>query len=430
MQTSLRGIANRARKTKNYRFTGLYGAMNESFLHESFALLNKKAAAGVDRVVYEDYRKDQKRRVRELVGKLKAGKYRARLVKRVYIPKENGKERPLGLPTLEDKLLQTSASRLLTAIYEADFLESSFGYRPHRGAKEAVKALDRTLWRGKCNYVVEADIKGFFDNIDHGWLLRMVEQRVNDRAFLGLIRKWLKAGVLEPDGTRVNPVTGTPQGGVISPVLANIYLHYALDLWFEKVVKRHCRGEAHLCRYADDFVCVFQNERDAQRFYKSLVKRLAKFGLSLAGEKTRILSFSRFWSPGKSSFDFLGFEFRWGINRDGKHRLRLRTAKKKQIESLKRLNEWCKENRHLRLKRLFEVLNSKLKGYYEYFGVTGNYRRLNGLYGRLRQMLFKWLNRRSQRRSFDWLKFCGVLDRYCLLRPSIGVYRTGQYSLF
>lgn len=254
--TSLRGIAKRARARKGHRFQDLYRELNAELLHASWRDLNKDAASGVDRVTAQAYEQDLNAHIQDLVGRLKRKSYRAKLVRRCYIPKDDGGERPLGIPALEDKLVQLACAKLLNAIYEQDFLLVSYGYRPGRGAREAVTDLAFNLQYGRFGYVVEADIKGFFDTIDHDWLLEMLSRRIDDRAFLDLIRKWLKAGILETDGRVLHPQTGTPQGGIISPILANVYLHHVLDLWFERVVKPRCDGRAMVIRYADDYVCV------------------------------------------------------------------------------------------------------------------------------------------------------------------------------
>jgi len=256
---------------KQHRFRDLYRCLNKDYLLECWHELNRDAASGVDGMTVADYEKDLEANIEGLVERLKTKCYRAKLVRQRYIPKENGKERPLGIPALEDKLLQVACAKLLAAIYEQEFLSCSYGYRPGRGAREAVKDLTFDLQYGRYGYVIEADVQGFFTHMGHGWLLKMLSLRVDDRAFLGLIRKWLKAGILETDGEVVHPETGTPQGGNISPVLANVYLHYALDLWFEKVVKPHCHGEALLCRYADDWVCAFRYQDEAEAFYRVLI---------------------------------------------------------------------------------------------------------------------------------------------------------------
>lgn len=315
--------------------------------------------------------------------------------------------------------MQLAVKRTLEAIYEQDFMRCSYGYRPNVVALDAVDKLTIKLQFGKYNYVVEADIKGFFDNLNHEWLLKMVAERVDDKALLWLIRKWLKAGILETDGKVIHPVTGTPQGGIVSPILANIYLHYVLDLWFQKVVVPHCRGEACLIRYADDFVCAFEKQEDAERFYTVLGKRLGKFGLALSEEKTRIIPFGQNLSPGKTSFDFLGFEFRWGKDQAGKPHVKRCTSRKKLTDSLKNFNAWCKENRHLRLKQLFERLNAKLRGYYNYYGVNGNYASLNVFYFQAVRLLRKQLDQRSQRKSYNWLGFNQMIEQFGIEKPRI-----------
>jgi RNA-directed DNA polymerase len=401
VQTSLLGIAKKAKSDKRYRFRNLYRELNEELLRDSWRLLRKDAALGVDQVSAAEYEANLEENIHQLVERLKRKSYRARLVRRHYIPKGEGRMRPLGIPAIEDKLLQLAVKRLLEAIYEQDFLPCSYGYRPRVGALEAVDQLTVQLQFGSYHHVVEADIKGFFDNLSHEWLMRMLAERIDDQAILRLIKKWLKAGVLDTDGKVLRPEGGTPQGGVISPILANVYLHYALDLWFEKVYQRSCKGGAFLHRYADDFVCGFGREEDAQRFYGELAERLRKFGLELAAGKTRLIPFSRY-RRGETSFDFLGFEFRWGTDRKGQARLRRRTSRKKFRSSIKRVAEWCKQHRHLRMKEQFQRLNAKLRGYYNYYGVNGNYASLNEFYHLLQRLHLKWLNRRSQRPSYTW----------------------------
>ena len=279
-QTSLRGIANKAAQDKTYRFRNLFGLLTANFLFYCWDLINRKASAGVDRIDAITYEEDLVGNIKLLAKQVKDGVYRAKLVLRKYIPKGGGKLRPLGIPAIADKLLQTAVAKILEAIYEQDFLECSYGYRPKIGGLKAVKVLTAALMNGRFHYVVEADIKGFFNHLDHDLLLEMLERRVDDKPFLNLIRKWLKAGILDK-GQVINPESGTPQGGSISPILANIYLHYVLDVWFYETVQMHCRGQVYLCRYADDFVCAFEYEKDAQRFYKALENRLDKFNLSL-----------------------------------------------------------------------------------------------------------------------------------------------------
>lgn len=418
--TFLRGIANKAKADKRHRFRDLYRCLNADFLLHCWDDLNQDAASGVDKVTAAEYAQDLPANLQALAERLKSKQYRAKLVRRVYIPKENGKERPIGVPALEDKLVQLACAKLLNAIYEAEFLDCSYGYRPGRGALEAVQELTFDLQYGVYGYVAEADICGFFDHLDHDKLLEMLRLRIDDRAFLGLIRKWLKAGVLETDGQVIHPQTGSPQGGIVSPVLANVYLHYALDLWFEKVVKPHCRGEALMCRYADDWVCAFRYRDDAERFDRVLVKRLGKFGLVLAPEKTRLLRFSRFHPSRRRRFTFLGFEFYWFEDRQGVARVMRRTAPKKLQAACRRIKIWIKENRHLPGREFFRRLNARLRGHYNYYGLRGNYRSLRRFYDWAIECTFKWLNRRGgKRRSFNWTIFVQALDRMKVMRPCI-----------
>jgi len=419
MPTFLQGIAKKAQTQPKHRFGNLYELLNEEFLHECWRDIRKDAAYGVDEVSARDYEEHLDENIHHLVERLKRKQYHAKLVRRRYIPKGAGELRPIGIPVVEDKLLQLAVTRILQAIYEQDFLRCSYGYRPNIGALDAVDKLTLKLQFGRYHFVVEADIKGFFDHLDHDWLMRMLEERIEDGPFLRLIRKWLKAGVLDTDGQVVHPATGTPQGGVISPILANVYLHYVLDLWFHRVVKSRCRGEACLIRYADDFVCAFQYQAEAEQFYQELGERLSKFGLELATEKTRVLPFSGTRAPGRTSFDFLGFEFRWGWDRAGKPHLKRRTARARLRESLRRFTVWCRQKCRGSLRALFKELNAKLRGYYNYYGVHGNYASLQQFYDQAIRILYKWLNRRSQRRSYNWTGFRELLQHYRVERPRI-----------
>lgn len=418
MQTELLGIAKKARSEKKYRFRNLYRMLNEALLTDCWKDINKKAAVGVDKVHAEEYGMCLSKNIYDLVERLKAKRYRAKLIRRHYIPKGEGKLRPLGIPVVEDKLLQLGAARILEAIYEQDFLPCSFGYRPGVSARDAIECTVVKLQFGKYRYIVEADIKGYFDNINHGWLMKMLEHRIDDKPFLRLIRKWLKAGVLETDGKVIHPVTGSPQGGIISPILSNIYLHYVLDLWFEKVVKKHCRGDTRLVRYADDWICAFQYQEDAQRFFRAVKWRLEKFGLELSPEKTRIIRFSRFFGS-QSSFELLGIEFRWGRDRSGKAHLKRRTSPRKFQKSVKAFTDWCKQSRHLKLSQFMERFKSKLRGYYNYYGIPGNSNTLWRFHFVITRMLFKWLNRRSERRSYNWLGFNELIKHFQIPSPRV-----------
>ena len=418
--TSLQGIAERAKASKDHRFQNLYQCLNAEFLLECWHDLNKDAASGVDGITAAQYQAGLEANIQDLVWRLKSKCYRAKLVRRCYIPKENGKERPLGIPALEDKLVQLGCAKLLNAIYEQDFVDFSNGYRPHRSAKETVADLTFNLQYGRYGYIVEADIQSFFENLDQDQLLNMLAQRIDDQAFLHLIRKWLKAGILDTDGTILDPETGTPQGGVISPILANVYLHHALDLWFETVVKQHVGGEAMMCRYADDFVCAFRFREDAENFYRVLPKRLGKFGLEVAPEKTQVLRFSRFHPGMKRRFTFLGFEFYWYPDRQGETRVMRRTSRKRLQGACRRIKAWIRDHRHLKGKQFIKELNRRLQGHYNYYGLRGNSASLYRFYTWAVQCAFKWLNRRGgQRKSFTWAAFTRALDRLGIALPVI-----------
>lgn len=419
-QTSLREIALKARSSKVHCFQNLYRLLDAPFLMNCWQYLNKNAASGVDKVTAADYQKDLVNNIQKLAERLKAKDYRAKLVRRCYIPKGNGKERPLGIPALEDRLVQTACAKLLGAIFEEDFLDNSYGYRPKRSANGAVQDLRYNFYRGKYGYIVEADIKGFFDNMGHDWILKMLRQRIDDKAFLNLILKWLKAGILDTDGMVIDPHTGTPQGGIVSPILANVYLHFALDLWFEKVVKRHCRGEVMLVRYADDFVCAFRYSDDAQRFYQGLPQRLQKFSLEVAPEKTQMMKFSRFHPSMQRRFTFLGFEIYWFYDRRGEPCVMQRTARKKLQGACQRIKEWIRLNRHLTGRDFIIALNRRLQGHYNYYGLSGNSLSLWRFYNWAVECSFKWLNRRGgKRNSFTWGKFSRAIKRLGIAKPRI-----------
>ena len=427
MQTELLGIAKKAKGEKKYRLRNLYGMLNEVFLTKCWKDINKKAAVGVDKVSAEEYGTNLTENIHELVERLKAKRYRARLVRRHYIPKGGGKLRPLGIPVTEDKLLQLGAARILEAIYEQEFLPCSFGYRPGVSAHDAIECIREKLQIGKFGYIVEADIKGYFNNINHEWLMKMLELRIDDKPFLQLIRKWLKAGVLDTDGKVVNPETGSPQGGVVSPILANIYLHYVLDLWFEKVVKKHCQGEVRLIRFADDWICAFQLQVDAMRFFKAMKHRLEKFKLELSPEKTRTIRFSRFRGS-KSHFEFLGMEYRWGKSRHGKTCLKRYTAPVRFRKSVKAFTDWLKQARHLKLSQFFEQFKRKLRGYYNYYGIVGNSKALGRFHFIIMVTLYKWLNRRSERRSYNWHGFNELLCHFKISFPTVPVRPVKMYA--
>ena len=408
VSSSLIALNQKAQRDKKHRFRNLYGLLNLQALYESFASLKKNAAPGLDGVRYEDYQQNLDENLQKLLTRLKSKSYRAPHVKRCFIPKAGDKLRPLGLPTLEDKIVQHAASRVLESIFEADFSEHSYGYRKGKlGARAVAEKLHDDLQWGTYTWVVEADIKAFFDEMDHDWLSKMLEQRIDDKSFTGLIRKWLKAGVLDPKINQVeNPERGTPQGGIISPILANIYLHFALDLWIEQQVKRS-QGKVKYMRYADDVIVAFSKQHEAHAYLNQLPQRLAKFKLRLAEEKSSLVKFSKWNHKGSKKFTFLGFDFYWTASfKNPKWAvLKLQTNKKKYRASLLAMKEWIKEHRSMPLKMILSSLRKKLRGYWNYYTVITNVARLRQYQQAVFKIIFKWLNRRSQRKSYTWGTF-------------------------
>jgi|TARA_B110000211_G_scaffold229417_1_gene287150 RNA-directed DNA polymerase len=414
MTTTLNTIAFKAHTHPKHRFQNLYGRLNTDSLYHSWGQLNKLAKPGIDGITMAEYKAKLIENIERLGQQLKQKCYRVNDIKRIFIPKSNGKQRPLGLPTVDDKLVQQSVSQILQSIWEQDFMRNSYGYRPNKSAHQAVHSLTLNLQFQGYGFIVEADIKGFFDNLDHEWLMNMLKQRIDDKAILNLINQWLKARIKSPDGVFTKPSSGSPQGGIISPMLANIYLHYALDLWFEKKVKPKMRGRAMMIRYADDFVCAFQYANDAERFYKVLPKRLKKFNLDVAEDKTSLMRFSRFHVGRKRHFVFLGFEFYWGTDAMGKPRLRRRTGAKKQKATLSEYYQWIKAKRSFKLRDWLPQLKRKLTGFRNYFGLPDNSRSLANLYDYVLHNLYKWLNRRSGRKSYNWRNFKKMIEYFTI----------------
>jgi len=419
MQTSLQGIANRVQTDPTARFGGLYTMLNEQNLRECFYLLRKDGAVGVDKVDFYTYESNLTENIKDLVERLKRKSYKARLIRRTYIPKGEGKFRPLGIPILEDKLLQLAVSKILNAIWEPQFLKCSFGYRPKLSPKLAVKELSGSLQGGRFGWIIDADIEGFFDNIDHEKLIKMVEHKISDTPFVRLIRKWLKAGILDTDGMVIHPATGTPQGGIVSPILSNIYLHYVLDLWYEKGAKQWCEGDSNYIRFADDTVWAFQYKRDAQACLNALKERLAEFGLKLSESKTKLIKFSRFGEGGNERFDFLGFEFHWDKSRKGNMVVKKRTSRKKLLAAKANFKEWFQKNRHKKITKSMETLARKLQGYWNYYGITGNYDSLQAYYYFVVRTVHKWLNRRSGRKSYNWAGIKELFIAFKIPKPKV-----------
>jgi RNA-directed DNA polymerase len=426
VSTKLQRVAKLSREAPGMVWTTLAHQIDGNFLREAYRRTRKDGAVGVDEKTAEEYGLELEANLESLVERLKSGTYQAPPVKRVHIPKGEGTAtRPIGIPTFEDKVLQRGVSMVLEAVYEQDFRNCSFGFRPGRSAHQALEVLRQGLMEIKGGWVLEVDIRKFFDTLNHGHLRSFLDQRVRDGVLRRVIDKWLKAGVLEEGGISY-PELGSPQGGVISPLLANIYLHEVLDVWFEDVVKPRLRGSAFLVRYADDAVMVFSWERDAQRVMKVLAKRFAKYGLTLHPEKTRLIPFWRpRFSQGSSAsrvprpgtFDFLGFTHYWGRSRHGAWVVKRKTAKDRFRQGLKRVAQWCRENRHQPLAAQHRRLILKLRGHYGYFGLPTNGRWLSRFrYGAL-LIWRRWLSRRSQRARLNWGRFAWLLRRFPLPEP-------------
>jgi group II intron reverse transcriptase/maturase len=400
--------------------------LNERFLEHCYHRLGRDRASGIDGVTWQEYGEHLEENLRDLVTRLKAKRYKPQPARRVYIPKDEHSTRPLGLPALEDKIVQKGIVLILEAIYEADFLDCSYGFRPGRNCHQAVDAVDKTIMRNPIHHVIDADIKGFFDNVSHAWLEKFLRVRIVDPSFLLLIRRFLKSGYVD-SGLLVATERGTPQGGNLSPTLSNIFLHYVLDLWFEKRIKRQVRGACFLVRYADDFVCMIQYQEDARHVERALRERFAKFDLELHPEKTRVIGFGRYERENARrqnrrahTFDFLGFTHFCGSSRRGKFIVGRRTSRKKFRKKCQELNAWLKRVRNYRpVKEWWPILAAKLRGHYQYYGVSGNMPSLQRYYRLALRLALKWLNRRSQRRSFSWAGFYKYLEHYPLPPPRI-----------
>jgi group II intron reverse transcriptase/maturase len=425
VQSKLNQISEIAGKDRKCRFNNLMHLLNKGNLIECFYKLRRNSSAGIDRVSWSEYEDNLDENLDNLVSRMKQWSYRPQPVRRVYIPKSNGKQRPLGIPAIEDKIVQMALSRILSAIYENDFKDFSYGFRLGKNCHDALERLDYLIKWNPVNYVIDADIKGFFDNMNHAWLIRMLEERINDRHLLRLIKRFLKGGYLE-EGREHKTMQGSPQGGIISPVLANIYLHYVLDLWFEKVIKKHNTGFAGIVRYADDYIICVRYASDAEMILTSLKERLRKFSLELAEDKTKLIRFGKFAQEkarkqGKKAgtFDFLGFTHYNDTDRKGVFKVGRKTARKRYVAKLTEMYAWLKSVRTLKPKDWWQVLSAKLRGHFQYYGVSGNYRSINRFYETTIRYLFKWLNRRSQKKSFNWEDFLEYLRRYTLPRPKL-----------
>lgn len=422
VSTKLQRIAEMARKYPDRAFTTLAHHIDIEWLREAYRRTRKDGATGVDGQDAKQYEADLESNLGSLLARFKSGAYRAPPVRRVYIPKADGKQlRPIGIPTFEDKVLQRAVAMMLEAIYEQDFMDCSYGFRPKRSAHQALEAVrDATMPVGG-GWVLEVDVRKFFDTMGHGHLIGILRQRVCDGVLLRIIGKWLHAGVMD-EGELSYPEAGSPQGGVISPVLANVYLHEAVDKWFHREVAPRLRGRARLVRYADDLVVAFSSQDDARRVQAVLPKRFGRYGLALHPDKTRLLDFRRTdrGNPGgPATFDFLGFTHFWGVSRRGKWIVMRRTAKDRLSRSLHRVRQWCREHRHEPLAAQQKALAQKLRGHYGYFGVSSNYPALARFYRETRRIWQKWLSRRSNAGYVDWHRMRALLERFPLPRPRI-----------
>jgi len=407
----LEGVRKAARENKEMKFTSLLHHVTVDLLRESFGSLKRKAAPGVDGVTWQEYESGLEDRITDLHSRVHRGAYRAQPSRRVYIEKEDGRKRPLGVAALEDKIVQQAVVTVLNQIYEEDFLGFSYGFRPGRSQHQALDALSYALLKKKVNYVLDADIQGFFDNLDKSWMIKFVEHRVADRRILRLIQKWLRAGVME-EGKWSETETGTPQGSVISPMLANIYLHYAFDLWVDVWRRKYAQGEVVVVRYADDIVLGFQHGTDADRFRKSFGERLGKFGLDLHPEKTRRLEFGRFAEQNRKrrgegkpeTFDFLGFTHISGKNRNGSFMVRRMTIRKRMRKKLQEIKQQLRKRMHDPVPQTGKWLRAVVQGYFNYYAVPGNLDSLGVFRDRVLRLWGQALRRRSQKSSYTWTR--------------------------
>ena len=406
--------------TNNDKIVNIMRFVNKETLKEQHMKQSNKKAKGIDGIGKEEYSFKLDENVENLINKMKTFSYKPKSVKRVYIPKGNGKLRPLGLPSYEDRLVQGVMAEILNAIYEPKFLNVSYGFRPNKSCHQAIKEINDCIMFKKVNYIIEADIRGFFDNVNHDTLMKFLEHDINDKTFLRYIKRFLISGYME-EMKYYESDKGTPQGGLISPILANVYLHYVLDLWFEKVIKSKLTGEAYVVRYADDFIIMCQYEEDAKRIYNVLPKRFNKFGLELAEDKTKILPFGRY-KGNEQTFDFLGFTHFNSKGRNGKYTVGHRITKKKKRQKKDNIKEFLQLHMHDNLSDIVDRINRKLVGMYNYYGINNMLKELYKLYNYTVSMGYKVLIRRSQRNNLDWITYTKLVKTYYpIKKPTIKV---------
>jgi group II intron reverse transcriptase/maturase len=420
LQRALERIRQAAKRDKKTRFTALWHHVySVDCLHKAFFSLKRDSAAGIDKVTWRQYAEDLEQNLLELSARLQRGAYRAKPVRRTYIPKRDGRQRPIGVTVLEDKIVQKATVEVLNAVYETDFLGFSYGSRPGRSAHNALDALSVGIMRRKVNWVLDADIRGFFDAIDHEWLVKFVEHRIADKRVVRHIKKWLNAGVLE-NGERTYQEAGTPQGGSISPLLANIYLHYVFDLWIQQWRKREARGDVIVVRYVDDIVVGFQYRDDAERFVEELRERFLKFNLELHPEKTRLIEFGRFAATNRrrrgegkpETFNFLGLTHICGKTRKGKFQVIRQTMVQRMRAKLKELKIELRRRMHFPVPEVGRWLTSVLRGHYQYYGVPGNKYALNQIRHQVARLWYRVLLRRSQRKWLNWERMKRLIERW------------------
>ncbi len=428
MQTKLERITEISRKQTKTVFTSLYHLLNKELLLQCHSELNGRKAVGIDGVSKSDYEENLEINIDNLVRRLKNKNHKPMPSLRKHIPKGNGKTRPLGIAIYEDKIVQLALKKIVEAVFEPKFLECMYGFRPKRGCHDALKRLNKNIEKSKANYVLDADIKGFFNNVSHEWIIKCLEVHIKDPNINRLILKYLKAGIME-DGVYEPSTSGTAQGSNLSPVLSNIYMHYILTLWFDKVIKKQAKGDCSITVYADDFVCTFQYKWQAEKFLEMLKDRLGKFNLELEPTKTRLIEFGRFANSNRKkrgegkaeTFDFLGFTHYCSESLKGKFRVKRRTSQNKFRTKLKVFKEWIKLNRTLKVKILIDKINIKLVGHYRYYGVTDNWRMMAQFRHEVKMLLYLWLNRRSQRKSYTWQRFDRLIENNPLRQPKIYV---------
>jgi RNA-directed DNA polymerase len=419
MSTVERQIAERARKFKGEALYSLYSFIDVQLLQESYEQLNKQSAKGVDGKTWEEYGSEFAERRESLLEEFKSGRYRAPAVRRVYIPKDKHGRRPIGIPTIEDKVLQTSVRRVLEPVYEEEFKEFSYGFRTGRTAHEAIEYLFKEVSFGKKHYIIDADITNYFGSINHRVLRNFLDKRIKDGVIRKMIDKWLKAGIMDL-GNISYPDEGTPQGSAISPLLSNIYLHYVLDEWFSEQIQPLLKGKSFIIRWADDFVLGFTDKLDAERVMAVLPKRFAKYGLALHPDKTRLIDLNDNRGGQGRSFDFLGFTHFLSKSQKGYMVLKRKTSSKRLTRSIRHVNAYIKKNRHMKLRDLIAAINVKLRGHYNYYGVTFNSKSLKDFFKAVRYSLFKWLNRRGGKIRLNRDNYSNYVDKWIpLLTPFI-----------